>query len=459
MPTHEKPERRATDDNHREEGKVDGDRTIGSRPSTLGDGPRRDRPGSGPARDRLRHGGGRAGLRDEVALTLVATLRLEAVELGLGLDSLTGGPHAQAGAQPDHCPDNETGIGCRRDVAHERLVDLNLVEGKAAQVAQGRVARAEIVHGDADPEAPQGVQGRQGGDVVLEQDRLRDLEFEALGPKPAGRQGLAHGGDDDFVAELHRRDVDRDLDAVGPAHGLLAGGFQAPGAQRHDETDLLGDGDEFARRDEAARRVDPAHQGLEPADAPGPEVVDGLVMQLEFAVGQGLAQVEFEGTPGLKADVHVDLEEAPRAPTVGLGTVQGDVGVLEELVTTGAVARCEADADADADADLMSVEGVGRADHLDDAPGQHRGVVRAMDVAEDDREFVAAEARDRIDLAHAGTEALGHGAQERVADGMPQGVVDLLEPVEVEAEHGEPAAASEMGQGFVDTLDEDRPVR
>ena len=37
---------------------------------------------------------------------------------------------------------------------------------------------------------------------------------------------------------------------------------------------------------------------------------------------------------------------------------------------------------------------------------------------------------------------------------MPEGVVDLLEPVQVEAEHGEHAAAPEMGEGLLDPLAE-----
>ena len=68
----------------------------------------------------------------------------------------------------------------RRDVADERLVDLDLVEREAAQIAQRRIAGAEIVHRDADAEVAQRVQGRERRAAVGEQHRFGDLEFEPL---------------------------------------------------------------------------------------------------------------------------------------------------------------------------------------------------------------------------------------------------------------------------------------
>ena len=202
----------------------------------------------------------------------------------------------------------------------------------------------------------------------------------------------------------------------------------------------------------------PAHQCLEPADAPRAEIVDGLVVELELLAHQRLAQVEFEGTAGLEADIHRRLEEAPGAAPVRLGAVERDIGVLEELVAGGAVAGRKADADAHPDAGAVAVEVIRRADDLDDPARQHGGILRLLGFRDDDREFVAAETRDRVDLAHASPQPVGHRAQERVAHRVAEGVVDFLEAVEVEAQDRERAAAPEMRDRLLDALAEHRPV-
>ena len=107
----------------------------------------------------------------------------------------------------------------------------------------------------------------------------------------------------------------------------------------------------------------------------------------------------------------------------------------------------------------MAVEVVGGADHLDDAAREHGGILRPLGVRQDDGELVSAEARDGVDLAHAGPQPVGHGTQEHVADRVAEGVVDLLEAVEVEAQHRERVAAAEMGDRLLDALAEHRPVR
>ena len=66
----------------------------------------------------------------------------------------------------------------------------------------------------------------------------------------------------------------------------------------------------------------------------------------------------------------------PRA--LGLGPVEGEIGILEQLVGIGAVARRDGDADAGADRDLMAAELEGLADRLDDAGCERRGGDRLL---------------------------------------------------------------------------------
>ena len=60
-----------------------------------------------------------------------------------------------------------------------------------------------------------------------------------------------------------------------------------------------------------------------------------------------------------------------------------------------------------------------------------------------DGEFVAAETSHRIDAAHHALQALGHRAQQRVADRMAERIVDALEAVEIEEHDRELVAAAE----------------
>ena len=76
----------------------------------------------------------------------------------------------------------------------------------------------------------------------------------------------------------------------------------------------------------------------------------------------------------------------------------------------------------------------------------------------DDREFVAAETGDHVDLPQATLEADGDDAQQFVAERMAERVVDLLEVVEIEAEKRETLAGFGGDEGGADALGEQGPV-
>jgi hypothetical protein len=75
-------------------------------------------------------------------------------------------------------------------------------------------------------------------------------------------------------------------------------------------------------------------------------------------------------------------------------------------------------------------------DCLDDPERERDGpFVRRVIKRLDDRELVAAQSRQNVGIANGDLEALGHLAQQLIAGRVPERVVDLLEPVEVEREH------------------------
>src|SRR5665213_2058842 len=63
-------------------------------------------------------------------------------------------------------------------------------------------------------------------------------------------------------------------------------------------------------------------------------------------------------------------------------------------------------------------------------------------VAQEDRELVATEPRYRVTGSHSRSETLGNLAEQQVAIVVPEGVVDILEPIEVDQHYGYPRARS-----------------
>jgi FAD/FMN-containing dehydrogenase len=97
---------------------------------------------------------GRNGLAEIESLHLVATRIHRGGDVLGSLNALNDSFHFQLARQARHRVDNRHAVAPFRmgDVTHEGAIDLDLVEGKAAQVAERRVRRTEIVKRDADPE-------------------------------------------------------------------------------------------------------------------------------------------------------------------------------------------------------------------------------------------------------------------------------------------------------------------
>ena len=100
------------------------------------------------------------------------------------------------------------------DLGDERLVDLDLVEREHAQIAERRIAGAEIVEHDARRRARRS--RCEDGDVagvLLQQHRFGDLELQPFRRQAGVGQRVADDHLDQVAAaELHRRQVDRELD-------------------------------------------------------------------------------------------------------------------------------------------------------------------------------------------------------------------------------------------------------
>ena len=185
----------------------------------------------------------------------------------------------------------------------------------------------------------------------------------------------------------------------------------------------------------------PAQERLDPADAVVAEVVERLEDQRQLVPRQRAAQLHLEGKALLERGVHAGLEEMIGAAPVGLGPVGGEVGILHQRLGVPAVVGSDGNPDACAEDDLLAMDTQRDAHRPHDPFGERRRILGRAERRLEDGELVAAEARDDVGLPARGEQPLGNVLQHRVADAMAVEIVDALEMVEVDEQHGHQVAA------------------
>src|SRR5258706_14353337 len=328
------------------------------------------------------------------------------------------------------------------DIVDEAAVDLDLVERKALQIAQRGIAGAEIVECDPHPDAAKLVQDRERGFVVADQHGLGDLQLQPVRRKAGGRQ---RGNDlqrERAALELNRRDVDRELDMVGPCHGFRARRRQHPFAKLIDQTGVFRNRNELGGRDHATFGVPPAQQRLAAGDLVVLEADAGLVVNLQRTVYYRLAQFYFQYVARPYPRVHRRLEETIGPAPRRFGGIHRQVSIRENLIEIAAVLRRECNADARVRAQLVSETFVGLPDRIENPRRELGDVSGSFDRGLNDGEFVAAEAGHEVAGCNALAQARGYRFQQFVADQMSERVVDAFEFVDVDVEHRQLLARS-----------------
>jgi len=125
---------------------------------------------------------------------------------------------------------------------------------------------------------------------------------------------------------LQRRGVDRDDDFGTPLRGVRAGLKQHPVADRIDHADFLGDGDEHAGRNHAARRMAPARQRLHADDDAIAGGDDRLVMDRQLALIDSGAKILLELHPLMVIALHVGVVLTDTIAAPRLGRAEREIG-------------------------------------------------------------------------------------------------------------------------------------
>ena len=305
-------------------------------------------------------GGGRRPAEEE-ALHLVAVDHVDETDLARVLHALDGDAHAQRPAERDDGADDLLGIGIVGiEGVHEGAVDLDLVEGESPEIAEARIAGAEVVHDDGNAE---GLQGRQLGEKglgVVEEQALGDLKLEAMRGEAGLLEHPGDGGGDVAGGELRRREVDRDHQVLRPGERGGTGLFQDPCADPIDEAHGLGDRDERRRRNEAAVPGRQPEQGLE-ADQLAAGVLElRLIVEKEAVALDRRLDRALVSEAGIEGGVELGREQPHLLRSLALGLVEGEIGALEQPSGIAAVVGGDRHADAAGDAHLLALHAEGR---------------------------------------------------------------------------------------------------
>ena len=182
-------------------------------------------------------------------------------------------------------------------------------------------------------------------------------------------------------------------------------------------------------------------------------------MQAELLALQTEPQLVLESERLAELARHLSAEDLVAAAPGLLGRVHRDVGAPDQLLAArAAVGRVDHDADARAERERALGDDRGLGEALEQPLGE-RGRVGLAPALDEHGELVAAEARHGVARARGRAEAARHLQQHLVADVVPEAVVDLLEPVEVDEQQRDRCArALPARQRLLEPVAEERAV-
>ena len=134
-----------------------------------------------------------------------------------------------------------------------------------------------------------------------------------------------------------------------------------------------------------------------------------------------------------------------------LGHVHRGIGVTQQLASLVAMLGSQGDADAGRGRKHVAGQLHRFVERLDQLVGDQHHLVVAVQLQQHD-EFVAAPARHQISLAQGTHQARGDLLQQRIADVVAEGIVDLLEVVQVDEQQRQAAIVMLMLQGALQAL-------
>ena len=122
-----------------------------------------------------------------------------------------------------------------------------------------------------------------------------------------------------------------------PARKLMAGLAHHQGAEIAHLPHFLAERQELVGRQQAAARVAPAGQGLEPRESPGREAHDGLVEGHDFVAPHGAAQIALQSQPRQPVAFEASAVGGRSASPTSLGGLDRQFGPAQQFGSLGGV--------------------------------------------------------------------------------------------------------------------------
>jgi len=145
----------------------------------------------------------------QITLHLVAAFLHEERMLGFGLDPFRQDRLIKASAETDDCVHDSPGVVVVFQVANKDTIDLDLVEPERLQIRQGRKSGSEIIHCNLYAQRLEPIEDRYRAREVVNHYALGDFEFEAARSKASFEEDRMDEPRQVTMAELDRRDIDR----------------------------------------------------------------------------------------------------------------------------------------------------------------------------------------------------------------------------------------------------------
>ena len=205
----------------------------------------------------------------------------------------------------------------------------------------------------------------------------------------------------------------------------------------------------------------PADEGFDSDYFAGDQVGDGLVVQPQLLGVGGAGEVGFEGGAVDHAVVDVGVVELGPVFAAAFGHVHGEVGAAQQFGGVAGVRSPLGDADAHRHDEGGRADGEWFAQAVQDPVGDCDGRGAVVVFGDENGELVAAESGDEVLHTYAGTEPGRKLDEQRIPAFVAEGVVDVLEIVDVDEQNaflpGAPLAPSVEGSG--QPIGQRRPVR
>ena len=368
--------------------------------------------------------------------------------------------HVQAVGKADDGLDDRGIVFIGGDAAHKGAVDLEHGDGQTLNVDKGRIAGAEVVQGNVDAQLAQTLQALIDGLPFNHHGGFGQLELQTSLGDLVLVHDVGHRLHELLVLELLEGHIDGELDVVIALQRqlvqVLAGLMHHPVAQWDNQPAFLRHRDELSRRQQTPIGVLPAHQPFRTDDAVAGDVDARLVVQHEFLIADGAADLGFQTQYLLRRVRHVLGVELVVAALVTLGNAHGHVGIGEHDIHRHArlLVHGNAHADIHANGMLRYREGLGHGlqDTLEvDATLR---LHRPQSILIYNRELIASDAGQRMMRGKAGRNTLGNQLNQGIACALSVGSVYFLELIHVNEQQADGLGRRGIGQHAIELVTE-----